>query len=550
MSTNVAPIETPVLRKGARSWLEARGLDSELCEKLGLTSRSDRAGKGEILIPYERAGALVYTKVRKIEPKGFYREPGGTESLFWREDALLDAALAEEPLLITEGEFDAIAAIQAGFWRTVSVPDGAPAKKLLDAGEHAQRYTFVEVALDRLEPIKEIIIAADADGPGAALLSDLTTLLGPARCKFIKYPDGCKDLNDVLAKYGVEGVRACIEKSKWVRVVGVHKLFDMPPLPPIEIWRPNVHAPVDDLLPICPGHLSVWTGIPGHGKSALLNAIAWSIADRDRIRIAHGTFEATPQREYLNAAVAFHAGRKYIDVGQQERDEIARWVNDQITFLVSDGYVGPGQEEFFDADLDWFFEAARTAVVRDGCRIVILDPWSQIEHARTNAEPETTYVQRSIRRGKTFARTFDVHVAIIAHPTKQRKLDDGSYAMPEGYEISGSAHWFNGVDLGVTVHRHAPLIPEEREARDKSGKVIMERGRPVMESTGEWVPDPASTRVLIRAWKKKVHSVMGKPGDAYASFDSNTGRYGPAEHWEERTYPKQYPDMHRDGDDG
>jgi hypothetical protein len=231
----------------------------------------------------------------------------------------------------------------------------------------------------------------------------------------------------------------------------------------------------------------------------------------------------------LEDCTGFHLGKPASDATDQEREMARQWVQERITFIVSDGYVGPGNEEFFDADLDWFFEGARTAVVRDGCRIVILDPWSQIEHARTNAEPETTYIQRSIRRAKSFARTFDVHVAIVAHPSKQRRMEDGSYAMPEGYEISGSAHWFNGVDLGVTVHRAPPLILDD--------------------DSGNWMPDPKSTRVLIRAWKKKNHRIMGKPGDAYASFDSNTGRYSSAEHWEERTQPKRYakpPENRRD----
>lgn len=518
MSANLKAVDEPSgLSAAAKSFLEARGLSLELCERLGLSSGKDRDGHEWIAIPYERDGKRVNRKFRRIDEKLFRQDKGG-EQIFWRQDCLVDAGLSEQPLIITEGEFDAIAAIQAGYWRTVSIPGGAPSEPT-DEPLGRGKYAFIEGARDALEPIQRIIIAADADGPGAALLSDLTTLLGAARCQFLRYPEGCKDLNEVLLKHGEAATCACIEDAKWVRVVGVHKLLDLPPLPPLTIWRPDVHQPIDDLIPICPGQVSAWTGIPGHGKSSLLNAIAWSLARRDGLRIAHGSFEAQPQREYLDAALAYFTRAPAVDAMPEQRERMVKWLNRQITFLIADGFTG-GKDEFFDADLDWFFSGAKTAVVRDGARLVILDPWSQIEHARTNSEPETTYIQRSIRRARSFARTFDVHVAIVAHPTKMRRLDDGSYALPEGYEISGSAHWFNGVDLGVTSHRDPPLIEEE-------------------PGSGNWYPDPHSTRVRIRVWKKKVHSVMGKPGDAFASFDSTTGRYSSADTWEERRYDRK-----------
>lgn len=515
MSANLQTVDEPsgLCPKG-QAFLKARGLNLEICEQLGLTSGPGRGGIDWVIVPYERNGRRVNRKFRRIDQKAFMQDKGG-EQIFWRHDCIADAGLADQPLIITEGEFDAIAAIQAGFWRTVSIPGGAPSEPTQGDARGSGKYAFLEAARPALDKIKRVVICADADGPGAALLQDLTALLGPSRCAFVIYPDGCKDLNDVLAQHGEQAVKALIDEAKWVRVVGVHKLLSMPPLPPIETWRPDIHAPIDDLIPICPGQVSVWTGIPGHGKSSLVNAIAWSIAKRDGLCIAHGSFESQPQREYLNSAIAYFTKAKSSLATEDQVYRMRKWLNDRVTFLVADGYAGPGEEEFFDADLAWFFDAAKTAVIRDGCRLVILDPWSQIEHAKQGNEPETTYIQRSIRRARSFARSFDAHVAIVAHPTKMRRLDDGSYAMPEGYEISGSAHWFNGVDMGVTCHRAPPLIEDL--------------------DSGDWVPDPHSTRVLIRVWKKKNHSVMGKPGDAYASFSSDTGRYTSAEHWEERT---------------
>ena len=48
-----------------------------------------------------------------------------------------------------------------------------------------------------------------------------------------------------------------------------------------------------------------------------------------------------------------------------------------------------------------------------------------------------------------------MHIWIVAHPTKlQKDRDTGEYPVPTLYDISGSAHWYNKADNGITVFRH------------------------------------------------------------------------------------------------
>lgn len=480
------------LSETARKWLKARGLDPVLCEeKLGITSGPlPPAGHEWLKLPYERNGELVNYKLRRLDAKEFTQKKGG-EQIFWRGDCLKDAALADDPLVITEGEFDAIAAIQAGFWRTVSVPGGAPMKATEEPT--ASRYAWLEAAMGALEPVREIILAVDSDGPGRALLHDLTEILGAARCKFAAYPFGCKDLNDVLAKHGEEGVRDCLESAPWANVSGVFLLDELPALPDLTIWRAQIDG-VGALIPLCPGHISIWTGIAGHGKSTLLNACAWSIAERYGFRIGHGAFETTPQREYLQDLIAHRNGFRATgrDVPAPAIEEARAWAKKHIVFINSEG-VTSANGEMIDASLEWFIQCAQTAIIRHNARLIILDPWSQIEHDIDAREREDQYIRRSLRRFKMFAKTFNVHIAIVAHPMKPKRGDDGQYQMPEGYEISGAAHWFNFADVGVTVHRS---------------------------------PEPGNDkRVLVRVWKVKNHRMMNKPGDVYMDLDYATGRY-------------------------
>jgi len=508
------------LSSTAAKWLSDRALDAGLCEeRLGITSFIAQDGHEWLTIPYERSGARVNRKFRRLDQKQWRQDAGG-EQIFWRSDCLTDAGLADQPLIITEGEFDAIAAIQAGYWRTVSVPGGAPANP--NGGDReAKRYACVDAALSALEKIETIIIAADTDGAGRALLSDLTAILGAARCKFVLYPDGCKDLNDVLRTEGVEGVQAVIDGARWVNVAGVYTPEELPPLPPLTVWRARIPG-LEEHLPLCPGHVSVWTGIPGHGKSTLLNAVAWSVADRYDLKIAHGAFETTPQREYMDDLIAHRTGCQPRDIDMPV-DGVAlakAWAQNHLVFIIADGYAAPKSEELVDATLDWFIECATTAVVRHRCRFIILDPWSQIDH-EFNGEREDQYIRRALKRFKMLARDFDVHVAIVAHPMKAKRDADGEYELPEGYEISGAAHWYNFCDVGVTVHS----TPEMRE-------------------DGEPVPMPEGmARVTVRVWKVKNHRMMNRPGDAVMTVNTKTGRYTP---WIDRhAAPSRYrKDIH------
>ena len=68
--------------------------------------------------------------------------------------------------------------------------------------------------------------------------------------------------------------------------------------------------------------------------------------------------------------------------------------------------------------LAMILDRATDAVLRDGIRLLVIDPWNEVEHARTASESMTDYIGRSIRAIKRFARLYEVAVIVVAHPTK------------------------------------------------------------------------------------------------------------------------------------
>lgn len=491
---------TGVLSEATMALIEGRGLDIETASRLGLeTAKSER---GEVLIfPFYREGRLVNRKYRPLGEKKFWQDSQekGAIKCLWNEDVLRDDTLLDEPLIITEGEFDAMAAIDAGFPRAVSVPDGAPAEKVTDKA--ALKYNWLDDvdALLKLDRVPEIILAVDNDDQGANLLHDLANRLTRARCKFLQWPlkkDGTgrhKDLNDVLRDYGVKGVRATIETAQFMIVEGVARMADLPPLPPLRIYNNGFNG-LEHTMRIALGYVSVWTGIPGHGKSTFLNDLMCRLAVNHDLKVCFASFEQMPQRDHRRNLRSWHGWNHEDKLTHEKLEAADHWINTTFTFIT------PVDDE--DTTLDWLLDRMEAAVIQHNCSIFVIDPWDELDHDYDpRGETETQYITRAIKMLKRFAMRMQVHIAIVSHPQKQRKRDDGTYTVPTLYDISGSARWYNKPDLGVIVHRE---------------------GMTTSEGAGSM---PSETGTLLRIQKSRYHDLFGPPADVMLKFDFPTRRY-------------------------
>jgi twinkle protein len=458
-----------------KSEAEARGLDADrLLKKFGVSSGSGNGGD-YLIIPYRRGGELKNRKYRTslVPGEGGGKawqdsaEKGATRMLY-NEDVLRDPALKGKPVIITEGEPDLWAVDLAGYERVVGWPDGAPEVSIpLDV--ESPKYKPLEDAKALFHPDNlggpdvPIIIAADGDSAGAVLLHDLSIRLGRARCKFLTYPllptaayqergrQRCKDLGEVLEFYGPHGVVRTIEKAEWVAADGVYRMSQLAP-------RPNPRVFEIDMPMLCDsyrmrlGDWSVVTGIPSFGKTTLVNDIVNRVIQRystrdDPVVVTWGSFEQEPQIDHRrNLRWWFHSKHPAKQT-PEEREVADAWIDRHHRFLVA-----PEDE---DITVDWALERLATAVVRENSRIVVLDPWNEMDHSRLPGESVTDYTGRAIKAMRRFCRSLGVHLIVVAHPTKMQPRADGSIPMPTLYSVSDSAHWYNKCDVGIIVHREA-----------------------------------------------------------------------------------------------
>lgn len=471
--------------------LEHRHLDPAVCAQAGLHSLPGKNGGGDALvIPFYREGVLVNRKFRTLGPdKRFWQDAGGVQC-FWNEDCLREDSLTGEPLIITEGEMDALAAMTAGFRRVVSVPGGAPDKPL---PEDTTKYAFIDAVarLLTVERVSEIIIAADNDSAGALLLHDLSHRLGRFRCKFLTYPRApgeaqrrLKDLNDVLMAYGPKGVAMTVERAQWLKVDGIFRMSELPPVPDAPIF--DIGMPrLRDHYKVRLGDFAVWTGIPSHGKSTLVNDMCCRLVHHHGLGVAFASFEQNPQRDHRRNLRTWYCRKPVQHCDSRELRAADEWIDQNFSFLV------PSEDD--DVTLEWVLDKLEAAVIQHGVKVVVIDPWNEMDHSRSRDETLTEYTGRAIKALKRFAKKMMVHLIIVAHPSKQRKDENGKYMVPTLYDISDSAHWYNKADLGVVVHRDGDAT-------------------------------------LIRVAKSRYHDEIGVPGDVDATFVFEQRRFEMQDH--------------------
>ena len=427
-----------------REWIQARGIDPMLAEKFGLTTTPMFAAQW-LTVPYCEKGEIVNRKHRLTSEKKHMMDPGAP-LLLWNADCLLDPKVqsGQAPVIITEGEWDALAAITAGFQFVVSVPNGAPASQTEDLNT-AKRYDWVDRHAELLKNVGQFVLAVDADPAGYNLASDLAALLGAERCKFLTYPFPCKDLNEVLTEYGPQHIVDMITTAKPYPIKGLYTIDDFPDRGEVRSYPVGVTA-LSDMIHIVPGTLTVVTGFANMGKSTLMNSIIGNCI-RYNFPVCIASFETEVKpilQDGLRMAILRCAKDDLRKMDLSDADSIIRSQLRIITQAV---------DEDAEMTLEAFLDYCRIAVVRDGVKMIVLDPWNEIEHKRRRDENETDYLSRCLRAVKRFAKQYDVAFWIIAHPTKPQ---EGHKKIPGLYDISGSANWANKADYGLTYHRPDP----------------------------------------------------------------------------------------------
>lgn len=477
-------------------WFAARGITKPVLERnrIGVCSTyfpQLEEKVNAVAFPYFRGSDVLNVKYR-TKDKHFRMEAGAERVLYGLNDI-------GETLIWVEGEIDKLSMEVAGFASCVSVPDGAPTP---NTKNYDSKFDFMDAP--ELERAKHHIIAVDNDEPGVRLEEELLRRLGRDVCRVVRWPEGCKDANDVLKLHGAITLAECVEAATWVPVEGEHAVSDyaesMDRLYKYGMPRgvKTCWSSVNDYYTVMPGEWTLVTGIPGHGKSEWLDAMMVRLAMDHGWCFAIFSPENQPTEYHLSKLAEKYIGKPFGD-GPTERMTLAdkehaiQFLDEHFVFLLPELPT-----------VDSLIEKLRVIVKRRGIRGVVLDPWNEIDHTRAGAMSETEYISQSLSKLRAFARGHGVHLWIVAHPTKLQKEQDGSYPVPTPYDVAGSAHWRNKADNCIAVWRDT--------AKDNN-----------------------AVEVHIQKVRKKS---VGKVGMTTILYDRLTGQYrdiqAPPQQWQEQ----------------
>jgi twinkle protein len=418
-----------------------RGISKEVLERNKIACN----GK-EIMFPFFRDGEVVNVKYRNKDKR--FRQTVGADKIFYGLDDIRD----EKEVIIVEGEMDKLALEEASYKNVISVPDGAPDVK---SKNYTSKFSYLENCEKELEHVEKYIIAVDNDPAGDLLKKELIRRLGPEKCFTVSWPEGCKDANDTLMK-DLYDVCVAIDGAKAVPISG---LFDFES---VEAFNDALYHNdgrvaglstgyhgLDRFYTVRPGEITVVTGIPSHGKSEVIDAVMVNLAMSHHWRFATFSPENHPIELHCSKLQQKFIGKPFSKsfsnhMNPMEFDKSKEFLREHFWF------IAPEDEELGIMNI---LEKAKVCVKRYGIKGLSIDPWNEIDHTRPMGMTETEYISLALTKIRRFARTYEVHVWVIAHPTKMQKQLDGTYMVPTPYDIAGSAHWRNKPDNCLAVWR-------------------------------------------------------------------------------------------------
>jgi twinkle protein len=453
------PDPHPANHKQLATWLGQRGISEATADAFHLSAsvvRAPQDGKDHVTVhfPYFDNINHINTKHRTIDGPKHYWQEAGCEQTFYN----LDRIDPEKPLIITEGEIDALSIYEAGFPNVVSVPGGAPETR---DQNFVTKFQFMERSADLLESVPEIILATDNDGPGKILEDELARRGGVLKSRRVIWPDDINDPNDALVKLGKVELHHLIANAPRVPVKGLTTGEDL--VTELEHayhfgWDSGSAcglANLDKIARLATGYISVWTGHSGSGKSTALDNVLIGLAQTSNWRTALYSPEQMPLQRHQANFLSIYSGRPFnaFDpdgnlyqnrISLEQARAVNRWVADYIS------YINPEKTRDLKAILDF----ARMEVVRRGINCLVIDPWNCIVDERPAHMSETNWVNHAMFTLKLAAQELNIHVALVAHPTKMRSVRTGEpEPIPSLTDISGSINFRNQCDFGFVVHR-------------------------------------------------------------------------------------------------
>ena len=483
----------------ATAYLKGRNLTDDVINEHTVrgTYRFNGKVSPAIGFPYRDGSSVVAIKWRSADDKKLYSQENICRDFF-----NLESYVKGNDILLVEGEIDALSWMSCDLpenLTVMSIPNGAPSKVRdgkVDPSED-RKFQYVWRAKKELDSAEKIILCFDNDEPGVALRDEILRRIGTSKVNLVDLED-YKDASQALASEGEGYLLEQLEDCSPVPTVGLYgaevftndfvRLYEEGQMRGAKTGIPSL----DKLIQIVPGHLTVVTGFPSSGNSDLVDQICLNLARSNGWKTCYCSFEKPPALHMAQLSQKL-MNMPFFDgvstrMSREERDYSHDWIKDNFLFM--DHTVDS------PCDIDGILDVASKAVMRMGCRVLVIDPYNFIE--LPSSDRETDAINKMLTKVQKWIKTHDAHCFFVSHPTKlSPDRRSARKVIVTGHDIAGSAAWFSKADLGITAWRH-PTDEAPPECH-------------VWKVRWSWVGTHGSTRLrfdrVTSRWSDYVHEI-------------------------------------------
>lgn len=441
-------------RQEAIEYLRGRGISEKVARKYYCTTRRDDP---EILVfPfYDDKDILQCFKCRHIKPKPEGAEKWAKEWFDRPADLAEDEKvvpilfgmkqcdpLADDRLIITEGQIDSLSVAEAGYPNAVSVPNGK------------NGFTWLDNCKDWIEQnFKVLVVFGDNEKDGMTLLDRLIQEIGiEVRAVRLSDYQGCKDANEILQAYGIAGIQDCIEHAETPPIIGISCISDVKKQDRSQVMRCRSGFKSLDrcVTGLETARLYVITGKRGEGKSTFISQIVANILTINRenspkVLIYSGElqnnnfkmwiYRQCSEETDIDSTDTEEYGKEY-DVKDYRVLELDDVFKGRL-FIISDEVNGD-----LSVDLSEMFIAA---IRRYKINYLVIDNLMSLV-GREDYQDQYSKQAQIVSKLAVMAHSFNVGIFLIAHPKKSSSNDPLN-------DISGSADIVNLADVTLWFSR-------------------------------------------------------------------------------------------------
>jgi len=249
---------------------------------------------------------------------------------------------------------------------------------------------------------------------------------------------------------------------------------------------------LDNVYRMKRGEITLFHGIPNHGKSAFVYQLAIVQSVKSGKRWGVFSPENIPEEEFYKDLIHTFIGKStekhhHNVMTESELQYGINFIHDHFFLICPENDL---------PTIDYMNNRFRELIIKhriDGC---IIDPYNQMENdIMLKGGREDQYLSWFLTQAKRFAVESDVYYFIITHPKTGLKKEGANYECPGVYHLSGGAMWYNKCDNIVCVHRP------------------------------NFYSDPLDKTVFIQSQKIKKQKLNGKPGTVELQYDAISARY-------------------------